>query len=217
MQFSPAAFNGLLVTIGQAVAWRSALTCPCRNPYSGAADMRCPVCTGAGVTWDNPIAAWTGLAGQRASRQFAAFGQWEEGDVALTIPSDSPLYAIARNDRVLFTQSSQPYDLVILPDNGDRMVFIPISVDRCVFIADGQIIDADLPSVGADGSLVWDITQLRPPAGTQYTIAGRRHPEYFCFTEVPQDRAHNMGLPLPRKVQIRKFSLFNLSGAPGVL
>ncbi|MCK7579808.1 MAG: hypothetical protein MZV65_31715 [Chromatiales bacterium] len=48
-----------------------------------------------------------------------------------------------------------------------------------------------------------------------YTLAGRAYPEYFCYGDFPQDRAHHHGEPLPRKVVLRKFDLFGRTLARG--
>ena len=40
-----------------------------------------------------------------------------------------------------------------------------------------------------------------------YSMTGRRLPEYICYHDFPQDRAHHSGARLPRKVVLRKFDL----------
>ena len=112
MQLSPTRFNRLLRPpggLGQKVSWRRAYACPCRHPHSGAALPGCLQCAGCGVIWSAPKAAWTGLASMRVAREWANFGLWESGDVVLTIPSDSPLYAAGEHDRLVMLDSSEPF------------------------------------------------------------------------------------------------------------
>jgi len=211
VKLNPGAFNRLLGGaggLGQAVTWRRASLCPCRNAYSGAAEQGCPLCAGKGSLWAVPIPAWTGLAGMRATREWQAFGEFKGGDVVFTIPSDSPLYAAGETDRVVMTQSSEAFDQVLTRGAGDQLRFPVQEVTEC-FWRDPTTkarVDGAAPKVAADGTLTW--TSGAPPAGTQYSISGRRRPEYYVFRDLVQDRAHHFGRALPRKVVMRRFELF---------
>jgi len=52
-----------------------------------------------------------------------------------------------------------------------------------------------------------------PTTGQQYTIMGRKHPEYYVFQDFPQDRAHHHGRDLPRRVVLRKIDLLGREAA----
>jgi len=210
MQLSPAAFNGLLGEMGQAVAWRKAYACPCRDDDTGAARQGCPVCDARGQFWDVvPTEAWTGLAGMRVNREWAAYGLWESGDVVFTIPSDSPLYAAAEFDRVVMSNSSEAFSVPRRRGAANETLTFPVvQIDRAFWIADGAVVDGDLPVIADDGTIDWSGAATAPDAGVQYSISGRKRQEYFIFRDLVQDRAHFYGLALPRKVVARKFDLF---------
>lgn len=216
MILSPSTFNRQLRQMGQAVAWRRATSCPCRSATSGAARPGCPICHGRGVSWGSPIPAWTGVASQRVAREWAAFGQWEGGDELLTIPGDSPLYAAGENDRVLMTQSTEAFQVVQTRGAaGETLPPAPATFDQVTWLSpDGTTLTyGGLPSTDGNGVPTWAPSVPAPPVGTQYSARGRRSPEYYVFATLVQDRAHFGGLPLPRRVQVRKFDLFGRDGA----
>ncbi|MDR3517130.1 MAG: hypothetical protein P4M00_15055 [Azospirillaceae bacterium] len=210
MSVSPGEFNRLLRAMGQGVNWRAASLCPCRDRNSGAARIDCPVCAGRGVIWAPPVAAWTGITRMRIVREAVAFGAWLSGDEILTIPADSPLYAAAEDDRVVMTDSSEPFSLLLTRGVDDALVFTVVTIDSCGWLAaDGQsIVAGSLPMVAGDGSLSWPIGQVGPDAGMQYSLRGRRRPEYFIFKELIRDRAHFGGKALPRRVVARRLDLW---------
>lgn len=207
----PAKFNRLLGVdrpgLGQNVLWGKATACPCRSPTSGAAQQGCPTCFGKGVFYDPDVSAWTALAGQRVQRQWAAFGEFEMGDVVCTIGSDSPLYAIGENDRVTFVNSTEPFSQVVM-SGIDLLPFLAVEIDRVVWrdATTRLPVLGDIPTQDpADRTLTW--TANGPPSATQYSVSGRRNPAYWCFSDFPQDRAHSGGLTLPRRVVLRKYAL----------
>ena len=207
VRLSPARFNRFLNKIGQGVLWRPAIDCPCRNPHSGGADPNCPVCLGIGQTWGGPRAGTVGVSGQTVQRQWAVTTQFELGDVVVTIPSDSPVYGVGEFDRVRFQHSSEPFSRVQVRGRETLFDRAIVRVDRVVVLRGGTLVDLPLPSFGEDGVPVWpESDPLRP--GETYTLAGRSRPEYYCYGDFPQDRAHHHGLCLPRKVVLRKFDLF---------
>ena len=209
---TPDRFNGVLSAdqgAGQNVLWSQSAVCPCRDPFSGAAKAGCPVCGAKGVTWASPVAAWAGMAGMKIAREWAAFGMWESGDIVISIPSDSPLYAAGETDRVLLVNSSEPFSVVLAPGQTGPLVFSAYEVNRAFWLDASQaVVDApSLPLIAADGSLSW-APGSAPPATAQVSLSGRKRPEYYLFRELPQDRAHFGGTALPRRVALRRFDLF---------
>jgi len=205
MQLDPSAFDALLNDLGQAVDWRRAFACPCRNPQSGGALPACPQCHGLGTYWDASVAARLAISGQKAQREWAQFGQWESGDQVATIPADSPAYDLGPQDRLTMRDSSIPFTVILRA--GDPLRGSILSLQRVTWWADGAMHQAAaLPVVGLDGRLIW--TGDAPPANAGLAISGRKHPEYFVFQETPQDRAHHGGRTLPRRVVLRLFDLF---------
>lgn len=209
MQLSVARFNTQLNEMGQAMTWARASFCPCRNVLSGSPRPGCPVCT-RGVIWAPARPARAGLSGMKVQRAWASFGAYEAGDVVVSVGSDTPLYAAGENDRIVMMDSTEAYDVVLVHDGRDRLPYALLQVDRVFWLTpDGSaIIEGGKPGQGERGLLVWPAGQLEPPAGTQYTIQGRRRPEMFMFSEMAQDRAHFGGLKLPRRLVLRKFDLF---------
>lgn len=211
-RLQPKKFNAWLNNIGQVFAWQHSAACPCYQEHSGAPDPNCGLCGGRGRIWDAAVEGKSGIAGQKIQRQWAEFGQWEAGDVVLTIPSDSPLYAMGEFDRAVMVNSSQPFSVNRRRGQHDKLTFPVVQIDRVFWKSpDDEIVEGGIPVVAADGSLSWP-EGGEPPAGMQFSITGRRRPEYFCFGEFPQDRAHHSGADLPRRVVLRRWDLFGRYG-----
>lgn len=209
-RLSPAIFDRQLREMGQAVSWRRASACPCRDPFSGAPEQGCPNCEGRGTVWGAATPAWTGVSGMKIRRQYADFGRWEDGDVLLTVPGASPLWAAAEHDRILMLQSSEPFSAVLTRDGTERLRFPVASLDRCTWRRPGDkaLVDAAPPRVAADGTLSWADPARAPDPGEQFALTGRKRPEFYVFQEMPIDRSHFGGLALPRRLAARRFDLF---------
>lgn len=225
MRLNPARFNRLLRRparpggggLGQGVEWRRSAPCPCRDRSSGSAKPRCKRCRGLGAIWGDPVPAWTGLSSLKVAREYAAFGRWESGDTVLTVPGDSPLSAMGEHDRILMLDSTEPFQLVMKREAGLRVRDGRlVSLDRCFCLgADDALVELDPPVWDDDGTLEWAPGDLAPDPGQQFTLTGRRHPEFFMLGELPQDRAHQGGSALPRRIAVRRFQLFgNIGGRP---
>ena len=220
MLLSPARFNQMIRQMGQAVSWRSASPCPNVNPDSGQPHYDCPLCRALGTLWAPPCPepTWAMLAGLKVQREYAAFGRWESGDVLVSIGSDCPMYAAGEKDRITLLDSTEPFQLVLTRDGTDRVIDGTIAeLDRCFWLPPGGsvAVEGTLPTWDATGLLSWPAGAVQPDMGQQYSLVGRRHPEFFVFGELPQDRAHFNGLELPRRVQLKRFGLFaQVGGAP---
>jgi hypothetical protein len=192
--------------MGQRFAWRRSDACPCVNPHSGAPDPYCPHCGGKGRIWGAAVEGTCGIAGAKVQREWATFGVWEQGDVVLSIPSDSALYAMNQYDRAVMLNSTSPFSQVM---DGAKIGHHVASIDRVFWLhpETRAIVEGGIPTVAVDGTLSW--ASGAPPEGVVYTITGRRSPEYFCWGEYPQDRAHHHGAALPRRVVLRKYDLMN--------
>lgn len=207
MQLDPDAFNSFLNGIGQSMSWRRAFACPCLNPHSGSPNPVCPSCKGKGRTWAVAVTGMSGIAGMKVQREWAQYGLWESGDVVLTIPSDSPLYAMGPFDRVVFTDASEPFSISMTRGDNDVLRFPVVAIDRVFWLnGSGAIVEGGIPTVSTAGVLAWATGE--PAAGTQYSITGRQRPEYFMFQEMPSDRAFHSGAALPRRVALRKYDVY---------
>lgn len=156
--------------------------------------------------WKPGLQVRAGVSGREAQKQWVRFGQSDVGDVVITIPSDSPLYAIGPYDRVLFLNRTEPFSQNIVKGVNERINFVIISLDQVLYIDGDTMVDAPLPAVREDGTLDWAGVEL--PDGVTFSVAGRRHTEYYCMKETPFDRPHHAGAALPRKVVLRRFDLY---------
>ena len=207
MRLSPSAFNAHLNVMGQSFGWRKAFACPCINPNSGAPKPNCQHCLGKGRLWSASVAGKAGIIGRDALRDFASFGVWDQGDIMLSIPSDSPLYQIGQYDRAMSTNRSEPLSINMTRGQNDIMRTPVLSIDRAFWLDSANVIqESGAPTVGVDGILVWNTNA--PPVGTTYSLTGRRRQEYFVYAEMPFDRPIHYGLTLPRRVVIRRFDLY---------
>ncbi len=211
MQFSPAAFNAHLAAIGQQYAWRKSYACPCIDPHSGAARPSCPLCAGKGRQWNAPINGVAGMAGAKMQREWAQFGVYESGDVVMTIGSDSPMYGIGQFDRVTALNATNAFSVVLTHGaQGERLLMTVASIDRVFWLMqDGTLtIDGGIPLVAANGMLSWP-NGGTPPAGAKYTVSGTKLLEYFCYGDFASNRNMQSGSPLPKRIVLRDFDLFN--------
>jgi hypothetical protein len=208
MDLAPDIFNDSIEQAGQRMWWRQAYLCPCRNPDSGAASPTCPVCRKKGVFWGKPGEVTAAVAGQRVQRAWAQMGMYETGDVVLSVPGDSPLYNAHESDRVLLTDSTEPFQSVLTRTTTQESLGFGVeSIDRVFWLDANKSIVEGQPEIDSDGNVTWP-NEPAPAAGVQYSLSGRKRPEYFIFGDIPGDRAHFGGLRLPRKMALRRFDLF---------
>jgi hypothetical protein len=211
-RLNPKAFNSFLNQIGQRFAYRTSAACPCVDRTTGAPRHDCAQCDGLGWIWDEPVTGISGIASQKIQRQWADFGIWEPGDTVLTIPSDSPLYAMGSYDRVVMLDSTEAFRVTRRRGIDDLRVFPVASIDRMFWLdANEAVVEAIVPTIASDFVLTFNPTPGNLPAGQQYSMSGRRHPEFFMFQDLAQDRSHHLGEDLPRRVVLRKFDLFGRS------
>lgn len=205
MNLQPSRFNRFLNTIGQNVTWRKSYDCPCRNKDSGAAELNCPQCNGVGAIWDAPVDGIVGVSSMKVQKEWSQFGLYENGDVVVTVPGDTPVYAAGAYDRVQFVDSSSPFSLILKRGAGDTLRFAVESIERVFWLSNDLIVEGGIPDVSESGALTW--ASGEPPAGFQFSLTGRKRPEYYVFKDFPQDRAHHGGAPLPRRVVLRHYDL----------
>lgn len=211
MRLSPATFNRQLQEMGQRMLWRRAQLCPCREPHSGGANPECTICLGKGVSWGNGIPAHAGVVGAKAMRAFADFARWEDGDVVISIPENTPLWHAGENDRIMFMDGHQPFQIRMVRNEGVTVPFAVERIERCFWLGpnDATVIDCSLPRVDpVTLELAWANQSTAPDPGAQFTLMGRKKPEYFLYRDIPISRAHFMGLPLPKRAVLKKFDLF---------
>lgn len=209
MQLSPAAFNAHIARMGQDVMWRPSYRCPCFNPDSGAAKPTCPLCRGRGWTWGAEAATRIGLTNQNAKKAMEQFGTYEVGDALLTLPSDSAAYGAGRHARFRALNATNPFSEPLTRGDGDRLLGSIKSFTRCYWLNDAGTVEVEggLPVADANGNLTWP-SGGAPPAGKQYSLSGVRYDEYYLPLDLPVDRNHHAGAPLPRKVLARRLDLF---------
>jgi hypothetical protein len=206
MQLDPDAFNALLNEIGQHFTWRKSYACPCVNPATASPRLDCPHCSGKGVLWVAPVAGVAAVPSQKVQREYSKIGQWESGDMILSIPSDSTLYGIAERDRVVQLNGHDPFSINLRRGVNDRLPWRVRSIDRVFWIAGAALVDGGPATQQENGILAF--TGVAPPAGSTYSVTGSKFSEFFVYRDFPTDRGHHFGKKLPVKVQLRRFDLF---------
>jgi len=207
--FCPDRLNTMLQLIGQAATWERASRCPCRSTRTGGADVACVVCKGVGWIWDAPQPCSFGVSGSTPSRKFAAFAEWEDGDVLLTIPSDSPAYDMGERDRITLTDSSLRSAEVLTRGTQDTLRYRkPIAI-LTVWAIVNTIRKEYYESIDylMDGPTIRWLTDPFP-AGQPYSVLYRARPEYFVYRELAGDRPMG-GRSMPRKVHVKLMELWN--------
>lgn len=210
MRLSPTAFNSFLAGIGQKYLWSRSYACPCINPQSGAAKPSCPLCGGRGRQWLASVAGVAGMAGAKTQREWQQFGVYENGDVVVTIGSDTAMYTMGQFDRVRALNATNQFSVVLTHGAVVERLLMTVNKINDVFWLDPTgttVIHGGIPAVNPDGTLTWSTGE--PPAATQYTISGSKYLEYFCYRDFPSNRNEHSGAPLPKRVVLRDFDLFN--------
>lgn len=214
MQLNPAAFNALLGNMGEWFAWRKSYACPCVNPNSGAPLAGCPHCSGKGRLWKAGVRGLAGVASSKVQQEWAKMGQWQSGDMVLSIPENSPLYEIAQFDRVTAETNTDEFSLPLVRGAVKERIHGPIKEITRVFWfdADANEVEGKAPVVAANGTLTWP-DGGEPPAGKTYSITGIKFAEFYCFGALSVDRFKHAGARLPRRMVLRKFDLFGRNGS----
>lgn len=208
MQLNPQAFNDHLNNMGEWFRWRRSSACPCINPSSGSPKVGCPHCGGKGRLWETPVRALAGVASQKTQQEWAKFGQWESGDLVLSIPEDSPLYDVAPFDRVVAEITSDAFSMPLV--RGAPNERIPGAIKEITrvywFSQAGDITEGKAPTINALGVPSWPDGGA-PPAGTTYSLSGHRYQEFYCFGPYPVSRMKHAGARLPVRMVMRMFDL----------
>lgn len=206
MQLDPSAFNRFLADVGQSFAWRKSFACPCVSPATNSPLPTCPHCHGKGFLWKAAVTGTAGVPSQRVQREFAKFGQWESGDMLLTIPSDSPLYEMGERDRVMMLNGDDPFSINLRKGYNDKLPWTMKKIDRVFWIVGSTLVEGGIPTQSTDGALTF--AAGAPPTGSAYSVTGTKYSEYFVFQDFPTDRPEHFGKKLPKKAQLRRFDLF---------
>lgn len=206
MDLNPDAFNRLIGQVGQQFSWRKAFSCPCVTAATNAPSLSCPFCFGKGYQWIDAVEGIAAVPSKKVQREFSNFGEWESGDMMLTIGSDSPLYDMGERDRVVRLNGNDPFSMSLRYGVNDKLPWTVKCIDRVFSIVGTSIVEASIPTQQPDGTLVF--SGGAPAAGASYSVSGKKLSEYFVYKDFPSDRDHFFGAKLPIKVQLRRFDLF---------
>lgn len=152
------------------------------------------------------------MAGTKTQREWAQFGVYESGDAVVTIGSDSPMYGMGQFDRVTALNATNQFSVTLIRGEAaeaSKLALITLkSIDRVFWLTpDGTaVVEGGIPTV-ANGVPTW--ASGAPADGVQYAISGSRFLEYFCYGDFPSNRGEHSGAPLPKRVVLRDFDLFN--------
>lgn len=208
MQLNPAAFDAHLGNFAEPFTFRKYYACPCVNQATGSADPKCGACFGKGMLWMDPIDAHAAVASSSVQLAWSKMGNYEKGDLVLSIPESSELYRIAQFDRVTALTSTDQRSVVLKRGApSERLHGTVTSVTRVFWLdANSKPVDGSLPLVAEDNTLSWP-NGGAPPSGKQYSINYVRCVDYYAFGEFSSDRNKHGGLRLPRRMVLRRFDL----------
>lgn len=214
MYLNPARFNRHLAKIGQKLGWRRSWACACVNPDSGAPDPKHQLCGGKGRFWDALVITTAGVSHSDVNVENGAPGQWETGDMTMSIPESSVMYDnIGQFDRVLMLNSTDVFSQPLKRGSPSERLLFTVKDFARVFTLDPTSrlpVDYPLPVVDTNGNLSWPNND-GPPFGTVYSITGNKYDEYYCFLNYPSDRGEHSGARLPKRVAMRLFDLYGRS------
>lgn len=211
MRLNPAVFNRHLAGMGQQVRWRKSYACTCVNPATGNPDPKHSLCLGKGRLWDPGVQTVVGIVRQDTMAEWVQSGLYESGDMVLSIPSDSPMWADAgQYDRLVLLNSDDVFSQPLVRGHpSERLVFSPKSIDRVFWLAPDKVtlIEGGIPVWDASGNLSWP-NGGAPTVGTTYSITGKKFSEYWVFGRWPSDRNEHSGAPLPKRLVARAWDLY---------
>lgn len=210
MQFNKEAFNRHLLNMGQNILWQSSFACSCVNPSSGSADPKCTLCSKKGRIWENRLPTVCGICQQKTQNQWADLGLWEQGDLVVSIPEDSPMWDSGQFDRVTMLNATDKFSLpLVRGGNPERLLFVPERIDRVFWKANDQsLVEGGIPTIDDNGVPSWAGGIGEPPSGKTYSITGWKYCEYFVFGDFPSNRNMHQGMRLPKRVVLRRWDLF---------
>ena len=209
MRMNPNHFDRFLDNIGQEFQWRRAFACTCVDPHSGAPDFKCPLCSGKGRIWVDPVDAKAASAGQKTQVQWAKMGLYETGDMVMTVPQSSPLWDAGQFDRVTMLNATDRFSQPMKRGAPtEKLMFTPKLIDRVFWLnpTTKKMVEGGIPTVDESGRLTW--VDREPPPGMSYSISGTRLSEYFIYMDLPRNRSMHSGARLPKLTVLRRWDLF---------
>lgn len=215
MQLNPDAFAALLDNFAEPFVYRKAYACPCINPNSGSPAANCEHCAAKGWLWTEPEPAEAAVCSSSVQLEWAKMGNWESGDMVVSIPYTSSLYRIAQFDRLTPLANTDQRSLALVRGAPKERLHGTVSGVLRVFWFDdaGSVVEGLLPNVAPNGTLSWPDGGA-PPVGKSYSITYGRYSDYYCFGPFSNDRHKHGGLLLPRKMVMRRFDLLGRTPSP---
>lgn len=211
MRFNAGQFDSFLNNIGQEVKWRRSYSCACANIDSGAPDPKHALCNGKGRLWLDPVLTVTGVASQNATQEWAKSGNYETGDMVMSVPQNSPMWdAIGQFDRILMLNSNDVFSQPLRRGApSERLIFTVQSVSRCFWLDPiaRTVVEGGIPVIDDNGNPSWP-DGGQPPDGYTYSLTGQKYDEYFIYMKYPSDRNEHAGMRLPKRIVARKWDLF---------
>lgn len=210
MQLNPAAFDSFLFGIGQKLEWRRSYACACVNPTSGSPDAKHQLCMGKGRLWDDALPTVAGVASQKVMAEWMQSGMYESGDMILSVPQNSSMYAAGQFDRIVMKNGTDVFSMPLTRGSpGERLLFQVESVQRCFWLhpTTREVIEGGLPVISSTGVPSWPDGGA-PPDGYVYSLTGNKFTEYFIFQQLMSDRGEHQGARLPKRVVARVWDLF---------
>lgn len=209
MRFHQTRFDRMLSNMGQQMLYWRAWGCSCVNAASGAPDPKCQLCLGKGHFYDSPVPTRAAQASQKIQGNWAKGGRFETGDLVLSVPSTSAIWAAGQFDRVTMLDADERFSMPMT--RGAPTERLPFKVKDIARVfwkhpQTGVLVEGGIPTFDPKtGRPAW--TDREPPAGVTYSLTGNRFVEYFIYQDLPTSRAFHDGTQLPKHVVLRKYDL----------
>lgn len=201
-QFDVAKFEELIQRRGRSFSWERARRCPCYNARTRSPLETCVDCDGLGWVYSLQGAHKATLLSITASKKWAKFGEWLEGDALMTFPAS---LLIGDKDRITLTTGVNRESEILI--KGTRDVLLNREVVDILELADvDRTYRLGIDFTLSGSTIVWQ--GAHPATGAAYSVLYTYRPVYVVWLQLPQVRAQvDQGggalLEMPRKVALR--------------
>jgi hypothetical protein len=192
-RFHASVMNDLLHRHGATVEWEQGIICNCWGTVDNGVltyqtrepDPYCGTCQGEGFSYLPPI-VFDGVVLQQFdfNLMFNIMGQYEDGDVQLTVASDTPIWSrgtqgdrITLMDRVI-TQSEK------IQHGNDILRYVPASVETVQW--GNTIYRPGIDYQVVNDEIIWIGNE--PPADAWYGVRFQIYPTYQLWLRLPEPR-----------------------------
>ncbi len=223
-RFHASDFNGLLHRHGITVSWEEGILCSCWGTVDGGQltyqtrepDPYCKLCRGEGYSYKEPK-IFDGVVLQKMdfNLMFNVMGQYENGDMQMTVPSDTPIWSKgAQGDRItIMDRYVTQFEEVV--KGKDILRYVPAEMQSVQWGDTVYNLGTDYHIEGDE--IVWVGNQ--PPDGVWYGVRFFTYPVFQLWLRLPQPRVIDR-VELPERwwvVYRESYQKRLKEGVPGVV